>query len=60
MIIDQDTLMSDEWTFMNEIIKEKCNCIHKQTCTEIVKLLNEHNIIWAREVLDHMKNGWLN
>lgn len=34
--------MSEDWEFMEvDIIKEKCVCIHKSTCMEIAKALEE-------------------
>lgn len=46
-ILDQDTLMTNDWEFMTkELINEKCICCKSDVCKQIVDLLNhnQHNL----------------
>lgn len=55
-ILDKDTLMSWEWEFLDkESIRERCKCVNKNTCLEIVDLLNNKKVDLASDLIKWMK-----
>ena len=55
-ILWKDTLMSWEWEFMDkESIRERCKCVNKSTCLQIVDLLDNKKEVLAINLLEWMK-----
>ena len=53
-IYNNDTLMTDDWEFMDNEKLAKCSCANKQTCYDLVRLLKEHKPDEARKLLDYI------
>jgi hypothetical protein len=51
-ILDQDTLMTDDWEFATkEIINDKCVCYKSDVCKQIVDLLDHKQYNIALELI---------
>lgn len=61
VIVNRETLMTDDLDFINnELIKEKCNCVHKQVCFNLLRLLKENKREQAEDFLDkYKKPNWI-
>lgn len=54
-ICNREWLSCDEDVVTNELIKDKCNCVHKNVCFELVRLMKSNKYEEAEEFLDKYK-----
>ena len=51
--IYDNTLMSDEWEFINrEFVIKKCKCDLMNICISISNKFDEYNLKWANDLYD--------
>lgn len=51
-IVNGTELATNEYEFVTtEVLKTKCDCIHKATCFEILRLLSEKKVDQAVDLL---------
>jgi hypothetical protein len=59
-IWEKETLATDEREFLSKSeIRERCECMNKETCLQIVDLLDHHKFTEAEDLLVRMKHGTL-
>ncbi len=60
-ILFTDTLITLEWVFMNKkSVKEKCDCINKNICLQIIDLLDNNKLNEAETLILSLNkhNDW--
>jgi len=54
-ILDKNTIMTDDWCFMNkELIQEQCKCCKKSICLQLVDLLDNKHIKEAEYIINNV------
>lgn len=54
-ICNKDLMSNDNVFMTRDVIKEQCDCIHKNTCMRIIDLLSQHKKEGAFILLDDIK-----